>query len=150
MSKPEARIAGSAMANTSGELGRSRRRASPRARGSRTMAVDEKLHRVYLLGAEFGPAELVGDEDPTQLLTDGLAMLAMFTGQIAPAIEPAAVEILHGQIGGQHVRGIVDILDDVGSNGRGDGILHVDDHDIRSTYPARNRCQEKKDRKERT
>lgn len=26
------------------------------ARGSRTMAVDEKLHRVYLLGAEFGPA----------------------------------------------------------------------------------------------
>jgi len=27
----------------------------PTARGSRTMAVDEKLHRVYLLGAEFGP-----------------------------------------------------------------------------------------------
>ena len=26
------------------------------ARGSRTMAVDEKLNRVYLLGAEFGPA----------------------------------------------------------------------------------------------
>ena len=26
------------------------------ARGSRTMAVDESLHRVYLLGAEFGPA----------------------------------------------------------------------------------------------
>ena len=25
------------------------------ARGARTMAVDEKLHRVYLLGAEFGP-----------------------------------------------------------------------------------------------
>jgi YVTN family beta-propeller protein len=26
------------------------------SRGARTMAVDEKLHRVYLLGAEFGPA----------------------------------------------------------------------------------------------
>ena len=27
----------------------------PTARGARTMAVDEKLHRVYLLGADYGP-----------------------------------------------------------------------------------------------
>jgi hypothetical protein len=28
----------------------------PTAKGARTMTVDEKLHRVYLLAAEYGPA----------------------------------------------------------------------------------------------
>jgi len=61
---------------------------------------------------ELRAAELRPDEDPAALLTDGLAMLAMWCGQIAPAIEPSAVELqVDGQIGHQHVRGIVDVID---------------------------------------
>src|SRR5271165_4238659 len=67
------------------------------------------------LEVELEEAELREDEDPAALLNDGLRLLAMFCGQIAPQIEAAAVELaIHGRIGNQHVRGIVDVIDTKG------------------------------------
>ncbi len=63
------------------------------------------------LAIELAVAELREDESPAQLLEDGLRLLAMFAGQIAPQLDPVALEMpIHGEIGGVHVRGIIDVL----------------------------------------
>lgn len=86
-----------------------------RAQGETLTAGDIGDYFHSILKAELLTAELAPVDDPAQLLSDGLAMLAMFTGQIAPQIDAAATEVqVHGQIGGQHVRGIVDVIDQAG------------------------------------
>jgi DNA-binding beta-propeller fold protein YncE len=51
----------------------------PTARGARTMAVDEKTHRVYLLAAEYGPAQETkdGKKGRGQVLADSFGVLVV-------------------------------------------------------------------------
>ena len=68
------------------------------------------------LTEELAQAELAPAEDAEAMRDEGLRMLAMFTGQIAPQLDPVAVELqVHGLIGHQHIRGIVDVLDASGT-----------------------------------
>ena len=48
----------------------------PTERGARTMTVDPKNHRVYLLAAEFGPAGSAGQKRPP-ILPDSFHVLVV-------------------------------------------------------------------------
>ena len=57
-------------------------------------------------------AEFRDDEQPSQLGLSGEALIAKYLDEVAPAIEPAAVELhVEGEIGGVRVQGFIDILD---------------------------------------
>lgn len=82
-----------------------------RSQGEHPIHADLAELFAHTFKQELPQTEIRPDEDPALLLADGLAMLAMFTGQVAPQIDAAAVELqVHGKIGSQHVRGIVDVI----------------------------------------
>ncbi len=61
---------------------------------------------------EHDQAELRDDEEPSQLGLAGEALVTKYLDEVAPAIEPAAVELhVEGEIGGVRVQGHIDILD---------------------------------------
>jgi CRISPR/Cas system-associated exonuclease Cas4 (RecB family) len=61
---------------------------------------------------ERDQAEFRDDEDPTQLARAGEALVAKYLDEVAPELEPAAVELhVEGEIGGVRVHGFIDILD---------------------------------------
>ncbi len=61
-------------------------------------------------------AELREDEDASELAATGEALVTTYINNVAPSIEPRAVELpVDGEIGGVNVRGIVDVVD---TNGR--------------------------------
>jgi hypothetical protein len=87
-----------------------------RSQGETVTAADIADYYKHILTQELALAQLAPGDDPAALLDEGLRMLTMFCGQIAPQLEPAAVELqVHGLIGHQHVRGIVDVLDKSGT-----------------------------------
>jgi RecB family exonuclease len=52
------------------------------------------------------------DEDPGQLARTGEALVCKYLDEVAPLVEPAAVELhVEGEIGGVQVHGFIDILD---------------------------------------
>jgi len=56
--------------------------------------------------------EFRDDEDPAELGACGQALVAKYIEEVAPLIEPAAVEIrVHGEIAGVRVQGWIDLLD---------------------------------------
>ena len=56
--------------------------------------------------------EFRDDEDPATMRAQGEALALLYLDQVAPSIEPAAVELrVAGFIGGVSVRGYVDVLD---------------------------------------
>jgi len=58
------------------------------------------------------PAEFRDDEDPDQLKKTGEVLVRKYMDEVAPTIQPAAVEIrVNGRLGGVAVRGYVDLLD---------------------------------------
>jgi RecB family exonuclease len=61
---------------------------------------------------ERDQAEFRDDEEPSQLGFSGEGLVAKYLDEVAPAIEPAAVELhVEGEIGGVRVQGFIDILD---------------------------------------
>jgi len=61
---------------------------------------------------EFDQAEFRDDEEPSELAWAGEALVAKYLDEIAPTIEPAAVELhVEGDIGGVGVQGFIDVLD---------------------------------------
>jgi len=61
---------------------------------------------------ESEQTEFRDDENPSQLAAIGEALTLKYMHEIAPAIEPAAVELrVEGEIGGVTVQGWIDILD---------------------------------------
>lgn len=61
---------------------------------------------------ESEQVEVRDDEDPIDLASYGVALVAKYMDEAAPRIEPAAVETrIEGQIAGVRVQGWVDILD---------------------------------------
>jgi RecB family exonuclease len=61
---------------------------------------------------ECDQAEFRDDEDPSQLAFAGEALVGKYLDEVAPAIEPAAVELhVEGEIGGVRVQGFIDVLD---------------------------------------
>ncbi len=57
-------------------------------------------------------AEFRDDEDPSQLALAGEALAGKYLDEVAPNVEPAAVELhVEGQIGGVRVQGFIDVLD---------------------------------------
>ncbi len=56
--------------------------------------------------------EFRDDEDPAELVALGLALASRYLTEVAPAIDPAAVEIrVEGEIEGVRVQGWIDLLD---------------------------------------
>ncbi len=56
--------------------------------------------------------EFRDEEDPKELAVTGEALVTKYMDQIAPTIDPAAVEIhVYGEISGVRVRGWIDLLD---------------------------------------
>jgi hypothetical protein len=56
--------------------------------------------------------EFRDDENPLELAACGESLLAKYMDEVAPTIEPAAVEIrVHGEIAGVKVHGWIDLLD---------------------------------------
>jgi hypothetical protein len=56
--------------------------------------------------------EFRDDEDPTELATCGAVLVMKYLDEVAPRIDPAAVEIrVEGTIGGVRVQGWIDLLD---------------------------------------
>ena len=56
--------------------------------------------------------EFRDDENPKELAATGEALIAKYMDEVAPAIEPAAVELrVEGEIGGVKVHGWIDLLD---------------------------------------
>ena len=56
--------------------------------------------------------EFRDDEDPSQLALGGEALVGKYLDEVAPTIEPAAVELhVEGEIGGVRVQGFIDVLD---------------------------------------
>jgi hypothetical protein len=67
------------------------------------------------LDRELDGAALSQDDDLEDLRDTGRAAVATYLDQVAPAIDPAAVELpVSGSIGGVAVRGYIDILDTSG------------------------------------
>ena len=61
---------------------------------------------------ERDQAEFRDDEDPSQLAFAGEALVEKYLDEVAPAVEPAAVELhVEGEIGGVRVQGFIDVLD---------------------------------------
>lgn len=61
---------------------------------------------------ERDQAEFRDDEDPSQLAHLGEALVMKYLDEVAPAIEPDAVELrVEGEIGGVKVQGFIDVLD---------------------------------------
>jgi hypothetical protein len=61
---------------------------------------------------ERDQAEFRDDEDPSQLAFAGEALVGKYLDEVAPAVEPAAVEMhVEGEIGGVRVQGYIDVLD---------------------------------------
>ena len=61
---------------------------------------------------ERGQTEFRDDEDPSQLAFAGEALVEKYLDDVAPAVEPAAVELhVSGEIGGVRVQGFIDVLD---------------------------------------
>jgi CRISPR/Cas system-associated exonuclease Cas4 (RecB family) len=61
---------------------------------------------------ERDQTEFRDEENPQELAATGAALVAKYMDQVAPAIEPAAVEIhVEGEISGIKVRGWIDLLD---------------------------------------
>ena len=61
---------------------------------------------------ERDQAEFRDEENPQELAATGEALVAKYMDQMAPAIDPAAVEIqVQGEISGVRVRGWIDLLD---------------------------------------
>ena len=61
---------------------------------------------------ECEQAEFRDDEDPAQLVFAGEALVSKYLDEVAPAVEPAAVELrVEGVIGGVQVQGFIDVLD---------------------------------------
>jgi hypothetical protein len=57
-------------------------------------------------------AEFRDDEDPMKLAACGEALVAKYMDELAPLIQPAAVELrVEGQIGGTKVQGWIDLID---------------------------------------
>jgi RecB family exonuclease len=56
--------------------------------------------------------EFRDDEDPTQLAREGEALVTKYMDEVAPGVEPAAVELrVEGEIAGVRVQGWIDVLD---------------------------------------
>src|SRR5258708_35509500 len=56
--------------------------------------------------------EFRDDEDPAQLGREGEALVAKYMDEVAPTVEPAAVELrVEGEIAGVRGRGWIDVLD---------------------------------------
>jgi putative RecB family exonuclease len=56
--------------------------------------------------------EFRDDEDPSELAACGAGLVAKYMAEVAPTIDPAAVEVhVTGEIGRVHVQGWVDLLD---------------------------------------
>ena len=56
--------------------------------------------------------EFRDDEDPAQFGREGEALVAKYMDEVAPTVEPAAVELrVEGEIAGVRVRGWIDVLD---------------------------------------
>lgn len=61
---------------------------------------------------ESEQAEFRDDEDPAELAACGENLLAKYLDEVAPTIEPAAVELhVEGEIAGVNVQGWIDVLD---------------------------------------
>ena len=61
---------------------------------------------------ECGQVEFRDDENPQQLASIGESLVAKYMDEMAPVVEPAAVELrVEGEIGGVSVQGWIDILD---------------------------------------
>ena len=61
---------------------------------------------------ELELTEFRDDEDPSELAACGVALVAKYMAEVAPTIDPAAVEVrVTGEIGRVHVQGWVDLLD---------------------------------------
>lgn len=61
---------------------------------------------------ECEQTEFRDDEDPFELARAGEALVTKYTDEVAPMVEPAAVEVhVSGEIGGVKVQGFIDILD---------------------------------------
>jgi RecB family exonuclease len=61
---------------------------------------------------ERDQAEFRDDECPAQLAITGEALVGKYLDEVAPEIEPAAVELhVEGEIGGVRVHGFIDLLD---------------------------------------
>jgi CRISPR/Cas system-associated exonuclease Cas4 (RecB family) len=61
---------------------------------------------------ERDQTEFRDEENPQELAATGEALVAKYMDQMAPTIDPAAVEIhVHGEISGIRVRGWIDLLD---------------------------------------
>jgi RecB family exonuclease len=62
--------------------------------------------------SERDQVEFRDDEDPRQLACAGEALVIKYLDEVAPAVEPAAVEFrVEGVIGGVRVQGFIDVLD---------------------------------------
>jgi len=65
--------------------------------------------------AEAGRTEFREDEDSSQLKASGEALVSKYMDELAPGIDPAAVEIrVEGLIAGVKVQGWIDVLDSSG------------------------------------
>jgi len=61
---------------------------------------------------ERDEVEFRDDEEPSQLASTGAALVMKYLDEVAPTIEPAAVELhVEGEIGGVRVHGFIDVLD---------------------------------------
>ncbi len=61
---------------------------------------------------ELELTEFRDDEDPRALAACGVSLVSIYMAEIAPTIDPAAVEIrVTGEIGGVHVQGWIDLVD---------------------------------------
>ncbi len=61
---------------------------------------------------ECAQAEFRDDDEPSQLAFAGEALVGKYLDEVAPTVEPAAVELhVEGEIGGVRVQGFIDVLD---------------------------------------
>ena len=61
---------------------------------------------------ECDQVEFRDDEDPAQLARAGEALVVKYLDEVAPTVEPVAVEFrVEGEIGGVRVQGFIDVLD---------------------------------------
>lgn len=61
---------------------------------------------------ESNGTEFRDDEDPPEIAACGEALVSKYMEEVAPGIDPAAVEIrVTGEIGGLHVQGWIDLMD---------------------------------------
>jgi hypothetical protein len=64
---------------------------------------------------ECAQVEFRDDEEPSQLALAGETLIGRYLDEVAPSVEPAAVELhVEGEIGGVGVHGFIDVLDTQG------------------------------------